>query len=327
VLRASAVAVFVMASGGCAAESIVLELGPDESTAKLAAAGEVLAVGVAWHERYAVRGNIDYDGLSAVALVREGAPVVRTPLEPGVMRALVATPDGFAALRVRGAGQPDAAARVSLVDRDGRVADLPPMSMDALGIWVGADGAIHAYSGAAIVRWSAAEGAWRPVPLDPSVTAAPIVRMVALAGGRVAVIDDRRILGFARLGEPPLFAKDMGAYPYPLHLFAGEDGWWLAVSGEREQKLVRVEADGSMREVTTLRRARVLNVMASAGEVVVARVERDVHGRSFQVLRPGAGSPRRPRRLPDDVMQTCLWKGGVVTGGAGQRVVKTLVSI
>lgn len=327
VLRGSLVTLLALASGsGCASEESVIELGRDESAVRMAVSGDALAVGVASAEPYDPRKGVE--ARSALVLVREGTPNVRAPLGLGFLRDLVPIADGFVTLRVRIPAWPTVVAQVSLVARDGKVTDLPPLALDALGLWVDAAGAIYAYSGRVVMRWSARESAWSRVSLGAGLAAAPITRIVGLGGDRAAAITDRAIIGFTRLEDPPLFEKDMGAYPYPLKLYAGNDAWWLVSSNEREQKLMQVAPGGATREVTTLRGVRVQNVMLGDGAVVIATTGRgsDIHKSFIQVLDPAAGTMGRPRKIPDDTMVTCLWKRTVVSGGPGSRVLRTAIA-
>ncbi len=71
----------------------------------MGASGDTLAVGIAQRERYDPRKGLDaIEDRSAIALAREGAPIVRTPLQRGYLRGIVATQSGFVALRVAGSG-------------------------------------------------------------------------------------------------------------------------------------------------------------------------------------------------------------------------------
>lgn len=328
--RRVAFSMFVALAGGvgCAAESIMIELRPDESVVKMAVSGETLAIGVASSEPYDPRKGIQEQ--SSLVLLSEGAPIVRTSLGLGFLRDLVSTTKGFVALLVRNPGLPAAVAQVFLVDRGGKVTELAPLSLDPLGVWLDAAGDIHAYSGRVVMRWSAAAGAWSRVTLDPMIAAAaPITRIVGLNGGRAALINARSIIGFTRLEDPPVFSRDMGAYPNPLKLFGARDQWWLVVSTESEQQLVQVAADGGMREVMKLRGEHVQNLMFNGERVIVAcsGEGRNVHKGSYYVLEGAGGRAiRGPRKLPDDTMRTCLWRGSIVSGGAGRRVFKTSIA-
>jgi hypothetical protein len=167
------------------------------------------------------------------------------------------------------------------------------------------------------------------VRLDPTIAAAPIAKIAGLDVGRAAVITDRAIIGFTNLEGPPIFATDMGTYPYPLALNGGRDAWWLAVSSEREQKLIRVAPDGSMREIATLKEERVHSVMFDRGTVVLVCSGQgsSIHKRSFYVLDPSAhGALGRRFKLPDDTQATALWNGAIVSAAPGRRVLRTSIA-
>ncbi len=313
-----------------ATESRVVDLGPDEWVEKMAASGDTLAIGVAQRERYDPRKGVGaLVDRSALALVREGAPIVRTPLEPGYLRGIVATPSGFVALRVFIPG--DAAPTVAhafRVDLSGTVTALAPLTMDALGLWVGDEGDVFAYSTTAVMRWPSGGVAWSPVRLHPSVTATPIRKMVHLEGGEVAVINDRAIMGLARLEDPPVFVEDLNAYPASLELYGDGERWWLVVPRQDSQAVMQVTTEGRAQEVATMRVVNVHELLFTGNDVIVvcAREGGNVHKYSFYVLdRTGAAPVRGPRELPDDTTTTTVWGNAIASGGFMRRVSKTTI--
>lgn len=325
------VSCMLLSVSGCATESIVIELAHDESVTQMAASGDTLAIGVAHRERYDRRTGTGAaaEERSAIALIREGAPAVRTPLEPGVLRALVPTPSGFAALRVaRPRGAAPLVAQVFLLDMNGKVTALTPLQMDLLGLWVTGAGEVFAYSVAAVMRWAPARAAWSNVPLDPVLTAGPIMEVAPLNSGAVAVVNERAIMGFTQLDAPPVFVRDMNTYPYPLQLHGGGDRWWLVLSSEARQKLVQVAIDGAVRDVATLSTVNVQDLIFDGDRVIMvcSREGGDVHKTSFYVLdRAGDAPMRGPHMLPVDTTKTSLWRGAIVSGGPMRKVSKTSI--
>lgn len=318
----------VLASfSACATESIVVELGLDESVATMAASGDTLAIGVAQRDPYdPSKGVGALEDRAAIALVREGAPIVRTPLERGYLRGIVATASGFVALRVViPGGTAPTVTHVFRVDLSGNVTALAPLTMDPIGLWVGDNGEVFVYSANTVVRWPEGGGAWSPVRLDPAIVAGPIRKMVGLKGGAVAVINDRAIIGLARLEAQPKFVKDLNAYPYPLKLYGDGERWWLVVPAQDSQKVIQVTTDGGVREAATMRVVNVHELLFSGDEVIVvcAREGGNVHKSSFYVLdRAGVAPMRGPRKLPDDTTATAVWGKTIASGGAMRRVSK-----
>jgi hypothetical protein len=306
-----------------------MELGPDEAVDTLAVSGDTLAIGVAYRERYDPRKGLDaVEDRCALALIREGASIIRTPLERGVLRALIPTPSGFVALRVVRGGHSDTSAHVFLVDLKGKVTMLAPLAADLLGLWVTEKNEVIAWSQTAVMRWTGAGAAWSNVPLNPAVVAAPIRRMTRLNGGAVAVVNDREIMGFTNLEEPPVFVRDMGIYPRPIESYAGGDRWWLVLSHDHEQELVQVTTGGVFRKVATLQGVNVHDLMFTDETVFIVcfGTGGDIHKTSFYMLdRAGATPARGPYKLPNDVLSFGLWKGAVVSGGAMRRTFKTSV--
>lgn len=314
----------------CATESKVVELKPDEWVERLAASGDTLAIGVAQRDLYDPRKGVGaLEDRAAIALVREGAPIVRTPLEPGILRGIVAAPSGFVVLRVViPGGTAPTVAHVFRVDLSGNVTALAPLTMDALGLWIGEKGEVFVYSTKAVVRWPSGGGAWSPVRLHPSVAATPIRKMVRLEGGEVAVINDRAIMGLARLEDAPVFVKDLNAYPYSLNLYGDRERWWLVVEAQDSRKVMQVTTDGSVREVATMRVVNIHELLFSGDDVIVvcAREGGNVHKSSFYVLdRAGVGPMRGPRKLPDDTTVTSVWGKAIASGGFMSRVSKTSI--
>jgi hypothetical protein len=320
----------LLGASACATESSVVELGPDEWVERLAASGDTLAIGVAQRDRYDPRKGVGaLEDRAAIALVREGAPIVRTPLEPGYLRGIVPAQSGFAALRVViPGGTAPTVAHVFRVDPSGNATALAPLTMDAIGLWIGEKGELFVYSTTAVVRWPSGGSAWSPVRLHPSVAAAPIRKMVRLEGGEVAVINDRAIMGLARLEDPPVFVKDLNVYPRSLKLFGDGERWWLVVPGQDSQKVMQVATDGSLREVATMRVVNVHELLFSGDDVLVvcAREGGNVHKSSFYVLdRAGASPMRGPRKLPDDTTVTAVWGKAIASGGFMRRLSKTVI--
>jgi hypothetical protein len=320
----------LLSASACATESSAVELGPDEGVETMAASGDTLAIGVAQREPYDPRKGVGaLEDRAAIALFREAAPIVRTPLEPGYLRGIVPAPSGFVALRVVfPGGTAPVVAHVFRVDLSGKVTVLPPLTMDAIGLWVGEKGELFVYSTTAVVRWPSGGGAWSPVRLHPSVAATPIRKMVRLKGGEVAVINDRAIMGLARLEDAPVFVNDLNAYPYSLKLFGDGERWWLVVPRQDSQKVMQVTTDGGVREVATMRVVNVHELLFSGDDVIVvcAREGGNVHKSSFYILgRAGAAPMRGPRKLPDDTTITAVWGKAIASGGAMRRVSNTTI--
>lgn len=320
----------LLSASACATESIVVELGPDERVATMVASGDLLAVGVAQREPYDPRKGVGaLEDRAAIALVREGEPIVRTPFERGYLRGIVPAPSGFVALRVvMSSGTAPTVAHVFRVDLSGNVTALAPLTMDAIGLWIGEKGDVFVYSAKAVVRWLEEGGAWSPVRLDPTVVAGPIRNIVTLKGGKVAVINDRAVIGLARLEGPAKFVKDLNAHPYPLKLYGDGQRWWLVVPQPDSQKVMQVATDGGVREIATMRVVNVHQLLFSGDDVIVvcAREGGNVHKSSFYVLgRAGAAPMRGPRKLPDDTTVTAVWGNSVASGGAMRRVSTTSI--
>jgi hypothetical protein len=193
--------------------------------------------------------------------------------------------------------------------------------MDLLGLWVtGAE--VFAYSVNAVVRWTPGRSVWQGVPLDPVLRAGPILKVAPLDDGAFAVANDRAIMGFAQLGGPPVFVRDMNTYPYPPQLFGVGDRWWVALSSGEKQRLVQVAADGTVTEVTALP-ANVQDVIVASDRVVVVCSSEggDVHKSAIYTMdRSGKGPLRGPHLLPLDTTKTALWGGSIVSGGPLRKV-------
>jgi hypothetical protein len=317
----------MVSATACATESTMVELGPDESVARMTASGDTLAIGVGHRERYDPAKGIDaLVDRAAIVLIRGQTTIAHTPLERGYLRAIVATPTGFVALRVViPGGTAPVVAHVFRVDLSGNVTALAPLTMDAIGLWVGDQGEVFVYSTSTVMRWPPGGGAWSPVRLDPTITATPIRKMVWLKGGEVAVINDRAIMGLARLDGPPVFVKDLNAYPKPLKLYGDGERWWLVIDS---QKVMQVTPDGGVREIATMRVVNVHELLFSGDEVIVvcAREGGNVHKSSFYVLdRAGVAPMRGPRKLPDDTTATTVWGKAIASGGAMRRISRTSI--
>jgi hypothetical protein len=205
---------------------------------------------------------------------------------------------------------------------------LAPLAADLLGLWVTEKNEVFAWSQTAVMRWPGAGAAWSNVPLNPAVVAAPIREMARLNGGAVAVVNDREIMGFTNLEEPPVFVRDMGIYPRPIESYAGGDRWWLVLSHDHEQELVQITTDGVFRKVATLQGVNIYDLMFTDETVFIVCIGKggDIHKTSFYMLdRAGAAPARGPYKLPNDVLSFGLWKGAVVSGGAMRKIFKTSV--
>jgi hypothetical protein len=152
--------------------------------------------------------------------------------------------------------------------------------------------------------------------------------MVRLESGEVAVINDRAIMGLARLEDPPAFVKDLNAYPSPLKLYGDGERWWLVVPRQDSQQVMQVTTEGGVREVATMRVVNVHDLLFSGDKVLVvcAREGGNVHKYSFYILdRAGIAPMRGPRKLPDDTTVTAVWGNAIASGGFMRRVSKTTI--
>ncbi len=312
----------------CAKEPLVLYLKSDETVSHMAALGDTLAIGSAYQERYETSKS---PGLSedraAVVLIRDGVPPVRTSFEQGRIRSLVVLPTGFVAARVTYDKDSKSTADFFQVNLKGETTAMPSLMIDLVGLWVGEDTAIFAYSPRAVFRWTAARPVWEKLPLDPAANADAIRKIVTLKDGSSLVVTDRLLKGFKNLQEPPVFVKDLNTYPKPIMAY-GDDRWWIVTSDGSIQKVSIVSGDGQVREVASLRVVNPHNLLFSGEKVLVvcAREGGNVHKSSYYMLnRDGTGPLRGPFLLPDDTMSTSVWGDSIVSGGYSNRVFKAVI--
>lgn len=306
----------------CAKGPLVLQLERNETVSHMAALGDTLAIAAASQERSdSTRSELSKDR-SGVILVRDGVEVVRTSFHEGRIPFLVATQGGFVAARLVYDKDSNSTAHFFRVDLNGKVTEMPSMMIDLVGLWVAGDGTIFAYDPKTVFRWTAANPVWEKLPLDPAANAEAVRRIVTLKDGSSLVVTDRLLKGFKNLQEPPVFVKDLNAYPEPIKAY-GDDRWWIVTTGGPAQKINTVSSSGDVREVASLRVVNPHDVLFSGDKVFVvcAREGGNVHKSSYYVLsHDGTGPLRGPFMLPDDTMSTCIWGDAIISGGYSNRV-------
>jgi hypothetical protein len=308
-------------------EPLIGYLERNENVAHFAAHGDTLAIAVS----YLPPLNSDAGSLpkaqSAVILVSKDTPLVRTPLKIGSIRTIVATPSGFVAARVTYDRDAKSTANFFGIDLDGMVTEMSPLQIDLVGLWVDADGTIFAYSPRAVFRWIAASSTWEMLLIDPAVNADAIRRIVTLRNGSSLVVTDRNIKGFKHLQEPPVFVKNLSAYPKPIFAY-GDDCWWIIMSDERTSRISIVNADGKMREVASLRVVTLHNILYNGDKafIVCAREGGNLGKYSYYTLnRDGSGPLRGPFMLPSGATISYVWNNSIISSGISNRIFMTTI--
>jgi hypothetical protein len=312
-----------------AKEPLVLYLERGESVAHLAVEESTLAIGVSYLGAYERGKSVAEQAQCLIVLIRDGFPPTRIPLKPGAMRSLVGMPMGFVAGRVVYDHEGRMITHIFEVDLKGNVTEMPPLPIDLVGIWANEAGEVFAYDTGGVFRWSTAKPVWEKLPLDPGVNAEAIRKIVTLKDGSSLVVTDRLLRGFKSLQKPPIFVDDLKTYPETVWAY-GEDQWWIVTTSDDAQKLSRIAPDGQVREVASLGRVGVTDVLFSGKQLFVVCSGRwdNAHNAFYFTLdRDRAGSLRGPFGLPNDTMSACIWKDAIVTGNiATSRVFETVLA-
>lgn len=305
-------------------ESVDKFLQRGECVAHMAANGEVLAIAVSYQPTLGKGPGLPkLEG--GVILVRRGKPPVRTPLLVGAMRSIVATPSGFVVARVTYDKDAKSTASFFETDKEGLVTELPPLEIDLVGLWVTADGEVHAYSPREVFRWVVTNQSWEKVPLHPAVNSEAILRIVTLNDGSSLVVTNRIIKGFRNLQMPPSFVHDLNTYPNMIYAYGDNDKWWIVTKDARNHKISLVSKNGVIREVASTSAWIVKRLLFGSDKVFIVCAP-SIHKDSYYLLkRDGSGKLSGSYALPDGTIETCLWGDTVMNGGYEGRTRTPLI--
>ena len=299
-------------------ESVDKFLQMNECVAHMASNGEALAIAVSYLPPFGKGPGLPKQE-GGVILVQHGKPPIRTPLQVGAMRSIVATPSGFLAARVTYDKDANDTAYFFEVDLEGRVTELPPLEIDLVGLWVTANGEIHAYSPQAVFRRVKTNPTWERVPLDPAVNSEAIRRIVTLKDGASLIVTDRLIKGFRNLQMPPVFVNNMNTYPKPIDAYGDDNNWWIVTRDGQNHKISLVLKNGDTKEVASTPVWLIKRLLFGSDKVFVVCAPA-IHQDTYYVLnRDGSGKLRGPFSLPDGTIVTCLWGETVMNGGYESR--------
>ncbi len=299
----------------------------NESVAHMAANGEALAIAIRYRPDFGKGlGLPKLEG--GVVLIRPGKSPVRTPLQVGAMRSIVAAPSGFVAARVVDDKDLNSTTYISWINFDGKIDELPPLGIDLVGLWVNESGAIYAYSATDVFRWIKTDPIWKRLALDPAVHSEAIRKIVTLKDGSSLVVTDYSIKGFKNIQDPPLFVEDLHTYPESIDAY-GDNHWWIVTRKGNIQKISLVGKDGEINKVDSPHVKLIKHIMFDKNKsiIICAGENGSFHDSSYYVLnRDGSGPLRGSFELPSDTIEMCLWGDSIVSGGASNHIYKTEIA-
>ena len=298
----------------------------NESVAHMATSGEVLAIAIGYDPPFG-RDLILPKQESGVLLVRQGMPIIRTPLKVGAMRSIVGTSSGFVAARVTEDKDAKSTAHLLEIDLFGKVTELPPLEIDLVGLWVTQDGTLYVYSSQLVFRWIRKSHQWEKLSLNSMVNSEPIRKIAPIRNGLLLLITDYAIKGFRELHEPAIFTQKINFYPNPVKLF-GFDHWWLAGNDGSAYKLFLVGMNGESTSIALppLKLITDIKFGAQKAFIICAWEGDNVHKSFYYTLNDdGSGVLRGPFKLPDDTKETCVWGNFIVSSGVSSGIYKSKI--